>query len=69
MTFIPTLLTCRQDQTMIALLSGVVVVLIVCHTPKAVINIYESYQVTMYYAVIVIMSINAMLYYCITVLS
>ena len=44
-SFIPTLLTCRQDQTMIALLSGVVVVLIVCHTPKAVINIYECYQV------------------------
>jgi hypothetical protein len=30
---------------MTALLSGVVLVLIVCHTPKAVINIYESYQV------------------------
>ena len=39
------MLTYRQDQAMIALLSGVVVVLIVCHTPKTVINIYESYQV------------------------
>ena len=40
------LLINRRDETMIALLSGVVVVLIVCHTPKAVINIYESYQVS-----------------------
>ena len=30
---------------MIALLSGVVMVLIVCHLPKTIINIYESYQV------------------------
>ena len=30
---------------MTALLSGVVVVLVVCHTPKTVINIYECYQV------------------------
>ena len=42
------MLTYRQDQAMIALLSGVVVVLIVCHTPKAVINIYESYQVLLF---------------------
>ena len=40
------LLTHRRDQAMIALLSGVVLVLIVCHTPKTVINIYESYQVS-----------------------
>ena len=30
---------------MIAPLSGVVLGLIVCHTPKTVINIYECYQV------------------------
>ena len=30
---------------MTALLSGVVVVLVVCHTPRTVINIYECYQV------------------------
>ena len=36
----------RRDQTMTALLSGVVVVLVVCHTPKTVINIYECYQVS-----------------------
>ena len=30
---------------MTALLSGVVVVLVVCHTPKTVINLYECYQV------------------------
>jgi len=30
---------------MTALLSGVVVVLILCHTPKTIINMYESYQV------------------------
>ena len=45
MIFSTSLLNYRQDQTMIALLSGVVVVVIVCHTPKAVINMYESYQV------------------------
>merc|ERR1719483_1001255 len=37
-----------MDQAMIALLSGVVLVLIVCHAPKAVINIYESYQMLVY---------------------
>ena len=31
---------------MTALLTGVVVVLVLSHTPKAVMNIYESYQVT-----------------------
>ena len=31
---------------MTALLTGIVVVLVVCHTPKAIINIYECYQVT-----------------------
>lgn len=35
----------RRDQTMTALLSGVVVVLIICHTPKTVVNMYECYQV------------------------
>ena len=30
---------------MTALLSGVVMVLVVCHTPRTVINIYECYQV------------------------
>ena len=39
------LLMYRRDQSMIALLSGVVMVLIICHLPKTVINIYESYQV------------------------
>ena len=33
---------------MTALLSGVVVVLVVCHTPKTIINIYECYQVHKY---------------------
>ena len=35
----------RQNHTMIALLTGIVVVLVVCHTPKTVIDIYECYQV------------------------
>jgi hypothetical protein len=35
-----------QDQAMTALLSGVVVLLIVCHLPKTIINMYESYQVS-----------------------
>ena len=35
----------RRDKTMIGLLTGVVLVLIICHTPKTIINVYESYQV------------------------
>ena len=35
----------RRDGAMTALLSGVVLVLILCHTPKTIINVYESYQV------------------------
>ena len=35
----------RRDQTMTALLTGVVVVLVVCHFPKAIMNVYECYQV------------------------
>jgi len=38
----------RRDQTMKALLTGVVVVLVVCHTPKTVINIYEGYELMVY---------------------
>ena len=30
---------------MTALLTGIVLVLVICHSPKAVINIYECYQV------------------------
>ena len=39
------LIKLRRDGAMTALLSGVVVVLILCHTPKTIINMYESYQV------------------------
>ena len=35
----------RRDQTMTALLTGIVVVLVVCHLPKAIMNVYECYQV------------------------
>ena len=35
----------RRDKTMTALLTGIVLVLIICHTPKTIINLYESYQV------------------------
>jgi len=38
----------RRDQAMTALLTGVVMVLVVCHSPKAVMNIYESYQRIVY---------------------
>ncbi|XP_023335794.1 FMRFamide receptor isoform X2 [Eurytemora carolleeae] len=38
----------RRDGAMTALLSGVVVVLILCHTPKTIINMYESYQMLMW---------------------
>ena len=30
---------------MTALLTGIVLVQIVCHTPRTIINVYESYQV------------------------
>ena len=35
----------RRDGAMTALLSGVVLVLVLCHTPKTIVNTYESYQV------------------------
>ena len=35
----------RRDCAMSALLTGVVVVLVVCHTPKTAINIFESYHI------------------------
>merc|ERR1711872_98221 len=38
----------RRDGAMTALLSGVVLVLILCHTPKTIINCYESYQMLMW---------------------
>jgi len=38
----------RRDQTMIALLSGIVIVLVICHSPKTIINIYECYQMIVY---------------------
>ena len=37
----------RRDQTMTALLTGIVVVLVICHLPKAIMNVYECYQVEM----------------------
>ena len=30
---------------MTALLSGIVLILVICHSPKIIINLYESYQV------------------------
>merc|ERR1719361_821446 len=33
---------------MTALLSGIVLILFICHTPKIFINLYESYQVILY---------------------
>jgi len=38
----------RRDSAMTALLSGVVLVLVVCHTPKTFINLYESYQMVQF---------------------
>ena len=35
----------RRDGAMSALLTGIVVVLVICHSPKTVINMLESYQV------------------------
>ena len=31
---------------MSALLTGIVVVLVICHTPKTFVNLFESYQVS-----------------------
>ncbi len=39
------MIDCRRDGAMTALLSGVVLVLVLCHTPKTIVNSYESYQV------------------------
>eukprot|EP00092_Neocalanus_flemingeri_P024640 GFUD01026725.1.p1 GENE.GFUD01026725.1~~GFUD01026725.1.p1 ORF type:complete len:407 (+),score=101.90 GFUD01026725.1:197-1417(+) len=38
----------RRDGAMTALLSGIVLVLVICHTPKTFINLYESYQVILW---------------------
>ena len=35
----------RRDGTMAALLSGIVLIFVICHTPKAILNIYEVYEV------------------------
>ena len=35
----------RRDGAMSALLTGIVVVLVICHSPKTIINMLESYQV------------------------
>jgi len=38
----------RRDRAMAALLSGVVIVLIICHTPKMIINIFDCFQMFVY---------------------
>ena len=38
----------RRDTAMVALLTGVVVVLVICHTPKTIINLYECYHILHY---------------------
>jgi len=38
----------RRDRAMSGLLTGVVVVLVVCHTPKTIINLSESYHLLCY---------------------
>ena len=35
----------RRDGTMAALLSGIVLIFVICHTPKAILNLYEVYEV------------------------
>ena len=41
----------RSDSTMVGLLTGIVWLVVVGHSPKLVINIYESYQVGLRYSV------------------
>ncbi|XP_023337723.1 FMRFamide receptor [Eurytemora carolleeae] len=38
----------RRDGAMSALLTGIVVVLVICHSPKTIINMLESYQTLVY---------------------
>jgi len=38
----------RRDRAMSALLTGVVIVMVVCHTPKTLVNLHESYQMLSY---------------------
>ena len=64
-TFATILFTRRRDQAMIALLSGVVMVLIICHMPKAIINIYECYQVYIFddcFCILSLLSLVSSLY-------
>ena len=35
----------RRDKTMVAMLTAVVLMLVVCHAPRTVINLYESYNI------------------------
>ena len=35
----------RRDKTMVAVLTAVVLMLVVCHAPRTVINLYESYNI------------------------
>ena len=39
----------RRDCAMFALLTGVVLVLLLCHTPKTALNLYESYHMLRYH--------------------
>ena len=48
----------RRDQTMTALLTGIVVVLVICHLPKAIMNVYECYQVVM----VIVMMMTVLIY-------
>ena len=36
---------CRRDGTMVRLLTSVVIVLVISHTPRTFINLYESYNI------------------------
>merc|ERR1712223_1247700 len=38
----------RRDGTMVRLLTSVVIVLVISHTPRTFINLYESYNIVMF---------------------
>ena len=36
----------RRDNTMSTVLTSIVLIFVICHTPKAILNIYEVYEVS-----------------------
>ena len=52
----------RRDSTMATLLSGIVLIFVICHTPKAILNIYEVYEVLLPISISLDNANNTLLY-------